>query len=95
MLGTRAHGKTRVYRYYSCYRRTRYDSAACGAQRIDADAIEHAVIGALASFYRQQHAPIADSIAATQASHAAAEDGRRGELAATEHQLAKCRVFVQ
>ncbi len=33
MLGTSAHGKTRVYRYYSCYRRTRYDSATCGGQR--------------------------------------------------------------
>jgi site-specific DNA recombinase len=39
MLGTRAHGKTRIYRYYSCYRRTRYDTTTCGAQRIDADAI--------------------------------------------------------
>ena len=47
MLGTRAHGKTSVYRYYSCYRRTRYDTTACGGQRVDADAIEHAVTGAL------------------------------------------------
>lgn len=89
MLGTRAHGKTRVYRYYSCYRRTRYDTSTCGAQRIDADAIEDAVTGALASFYRGQHALIADAIAAAQASHAAANEGRRAELAATEHELAR------
>jgi hypothetical protein len=50
-LGARAHG-TRVYRYYSCYRRSRYDTAACGGQRIDAHAIEAAVTSALVGFYR-------------------------------------------
>jgi site-specific DNA recombinase len=94
MLGTRAHGKTRVYRYYSCYRRTRYDTSTCGAQRIDADAIEDAVTGALASFYRDQHALIADAIAAAQASHAAADEGRRAELAATEHELARTGAAI-
>ncbi len=89
MLGTRAHGKTRVYRYYSCYRRTRYDTSTCGGQRIDADAIEDAVTGTLASFYRGQHALIADAIAAAQAGHDAADEGRRAELAATEHELAR------
>jgi len=84
MLGTRAHGKTRIYRYYTCYRRTRYDTTACGGQRIDADAIEHAVTSALAGFYRHQHHLIADAIAAAQASPTADHDARRGELAATE-----------
>ncbi len=94
MLGTRAHGKTRIYRYYSCYRRTRYDSTTCGGQRVDADAIEQAVIGALADFYRHQHDLIADAIAAAQASHAADRDARRGELAATEHELARTGTAI-
>jgi hypothetical protein len=85
MIGTRAHGKTLVYRYYSCYWRTRYDTIACGSQRIDADSIEQAVTGALASFYRHQHALITEAISAAQASHAAAHDGRRAELSAIEH----------
>jgi site-specific DNA recombinase len=89
MLGTRAHGKTRVYRYYTCYRRTRYDTTACGGQRIDADAIEHAVTDALISFYRSQHDLIDDAIAAARAHHAAANQGRSAELAATEHELAR------
>jgi site-specific DNA recombinase len=89
MLGTRAHGKTKTYRYYSCYRRTRYDTAVCGGQRIDADAIEHAVTDALISFYRSQHDLIGDAIAAARASHAAAHQGRSAELAATEHELAR------
>jgi site-specific DNA recombinase len=73
MLGTRAHGKTKTYRYYSCYRRTRYDTEVCGGQRIDADAIEQAITGALTSFYRHQHDLIADAIAAARASHAAGQ----------------------
>ncbi|HUB41204.1 MAG TPA: recombinase family protein [Streptosporangiaceae bacterium] len=89
MLGTSAHGKTRVYRYYSCYRRTRYDTSTCGAQRIDANAIDSAVIGALAGFYRSQHALIAGAIAAAQVGHDEADKGRRAELAATEHGLAR------
>ena len=55
MLSTRAHGKTKTYRYYCCFRRTRYDTAACGGQRIDADAIEQAVTSALVGFYGDQH----------------------------------------
>jgi site-specific DNA recombinase len=94
MLGTRAHGKTKTYRYYSCYRRTRYDTEVCGGQRIDADAIEHAVTGALADLYRHQHDLIADAIAAAQHSHAADQDGRRGELAAAEHELARTGAAI-
>jgi site-specific DNA recombinase len=89
MLGTRAHGKTKTYRYYSCYRRTRYDTEVCGGQRIGADAIEHAVTAALISFYRSQHDLIGDAIAAARASHAAAHRGGSAELAATEHELAR------
>jgi len=94
MLGTRAHGKTRIYRYYSCYRRTRYDAAACGGQRIDADAIEHAVTGALAGFYRHQHSLIADAITCAQASHAAAHESRHAERATTEHELARTGAAI-
>jgi site-specific DNA recombinase len=89
MLGTRAHGKTRVYRYYSCYRRARYDSATCGASRLDADAIEQAVTAALAAFYRDQRELIADAITAAQASHTSQGEIRRAELTATERELAR------
>jgi site-specific DNA recombinase len=89
MLGTRAHGKSRIYRYYTCYRRTRYDTTVCGGQRIDADAIEHAVTGALIGFYRGQHDLIADAIAKAQADHAARHRTGRAELAVTERDLAR------
>ena len=77
MIGTRAHGRSRVYRYYTCFTRVRYDSQRCSASRLDADIVERAVIAALASFYRDQHDLIAEAISAAQASHAAAQDERR------------------
>jgi Recombinase zinc beta ribbon domain len=50
MIGIRAHGRSRVYRYYTCFTRVRYDTGRCHASRLDA--AEHAVITALADFYR-------------------------------------------
>jgi site-specific DNA recombinase len=47
MIGTRAHGRSRVYRYYTCFTRLRYDTARCAASRLDADALEDAVIAAI------------------------------------------------
>jgi site-specific DNA recombinase len=77
MIGTRAHGRSRVYRYYTCFTRIRYDTARCPAARLDADAVEHAIITGLAGFYRDQHDLIADAIAQAHASHAAAQNGHR------------------
>ncbi len=94
MIGTRAHGRSRVYRYYTCFTRLRYDTARCPASRLDADAVEDAVIAALTGFYREQHTLIADAIAMAQATHAASAAGGRAELAATEHQLAKTSAAI-
>ncbi len=52
------------------------------------------MIGALASFYRDQHDLIADAITAAQASYAAEQDGRRAELAAAEHDLARTSAAI-
>jgi site-specific DNA recombinase len=94
MLGTRAHGKTKTYRYYSCYRRTRYDTTACTGRRIDARRHRAAVTGALADLFRHQHDLIADAITAAWAAHAADQDARRGELAVTEHELARTGAAI-
>jgi hypothetical protein len=94
MIGTRAHGRTRVYRYYTCFTRARYDSGHCNASRLDADAIEDAVLAALVGFYRDQHDLIADAITAAQANHAAGQHYRRAELAATERDLARTGAAI-
>jgi site-specific DNA recombinase len=89
MIGTRAHGRSRVYRYYTCFTRIRYDISRCAASRMDADAVEEAVIAALAGFYRHQHDLIADAIAQALASHATSADEKRAELAGAEHELGR------
>ncbi len=94
MIGTRAHGRSRVYRYYTCFTRARYDAARCNASRLDADVVEHAVITALAGFYRDQHNLITDAITAAQASHAATKEGHRAELAAAQHELARAGAAI-
>jgi site-specific DNA recombinase len=94
MIGTRAHGRSRIYRYYTCFTRARYDSARCHASRLDADAVEQAAITALAGFYRDQHDLSGEAIAAAQASNAAAQDGRRAELATTEHDFARAGAAI-
>ena len=52
------------------------------------------MIGALASFYRDQHDLIAEAITSAQASYAAVQDGRRAELAAAEHDLARTSAAI-
>jgi site-specific DNA recombinase len=94
MIGTRAHGRSRAYRYYTCFTRARYDTARCAASRLDADATEHAVLAALAGFYRDQHDLIADAITAAQASHAAGQDCYRAELAAADRELARTGAAI-
>ena len=65
MLGTCATGRTRTYRYYTCYARARYDTTACDAPRLDADAVDTAVLNALTTFYRTQGGLIADAVEQT------------------------------
>ncbi len=89
MIGTRAHGRTRIYRYYTCFTRARYDTTRCTAPRIDADAAEHAILTSLAAFYRDQHELITDAITRAHADHADSEHEREQQLSAVSRELAK------
>ena len=94
MIGTRAHGKTKIYRYYTCFNRSRYDTDKCDATRINADAIEPAVLDALSNFYRDHYRLIADAVIRAQAQHLAGEDNQRAELASVEAELNKTNQSI-
>src|SRR5690606_37370569 len=94
MIGTRAHGKTKIYRYYTCFNRSRYDTDKCDATRINADAIEPAVLDALSCFYRNHYRLIADAVIRAQAQHLAGEDNQRAELATVEAELTKTNQAI-
>jgi site-specific DNA recombinase len=53
-LGTNATGRSRTYRYYTCFTRSRYGVDHCDAPRIDADALDNLVLNALREFYTNQ-----------------------------------------
>ncbi|WP_330252907.1 recombinase family protein [Nocardia sp. NBC_00565] len=88
MIGTRAHGKTKVYRYYTCHTRNRYDSTRCDGYRLNADYVETAVLDALARFYRDHHTLIADAVTEAQRQHHAGHDAHHAELAAIHTKIA-------
>jgi site-specific DNA recombinase len=71
MIGTRATGRNRTYRYYTCWNLARYDASKCDMSRLNGDAVDAAVLDALASFYRTRHDLIADAIAHEQKQHRA------------------------
>ena len=89
MIGTRATGRNRTYRYYTCFTRARYDSDACDAPRLDADAADHAVLDALSRFYRDHADLITAAVDRHRAAHSAANGDRVAELAATDTELAR------
>ncbi|WP_239394232.1 recombinase family protein [Frankia sp. CiP3] len=87
LLGTRATGRTHTYRYYTCFTRNRYNRDQCDAPRLDADAVDTAVLTALASFYRDHQQLIADAVASAQLCHRNARSDRTDELTAIETEL--------
>lgn len=87
MIGTRAHGKTKVYRYYTCHTRNRYDRTRCNSYRLNADEVETAVLDALARFYRDHHALIADAVTDAQHQHHSGQNAQQAELAATKAKI--------
>ena len=89
MIGTRATGRHRTYRYYTCFTLARYNASKCDFTRLNADALDTAVLDALASFYHTQHKLISDAITAAQAHYQAAHTDRHAELAAVQAELTK------
>ncbi|GAB2738533.1 hypothetical protein GCM10027174_09730 [Salinifilum aidingensis] len=66
MVGTRSTGKTKTYRYYTCSTRARYSTEACNADRLAADALEHAVLQSLTRIYRDQRHLLHDAVTTAQ-----------------------------
>ncbi len=89
MIGTRATGRNRTYRYYTCWNLARYDASKCDFKRLNADAVDAAVLDALAGFYRTRHDLIADAIAHQPQQHRAAHADRNAELATVENEITK------
>jgi site-specific DNA recombinase len=89
IIGTRATGKTKTYRYYTCWNRNRYGTAKCDYPRLNADALDAAILEAAAGFYRSQGALIAEAVQDAAARHDAQHGHNTAELDRVHTDLAK------
>ncbi len=92
--GTAAHGRSATYRYYTCFSRQRYGTRTCDADRLPADALDAAVLGALLKTYGQSD--LFDRAVRAAAAHA--NDGRDlhvAELAAVEAKIDKAEASIE
>ncbi|WP_072792690.1 zinc ribbon domain-containing protein [Ferrithrix thermotolerans] len=93
-VGAAAHGKRHRYRYYVCWTAQRYGKAACGAERICADALEDAVLAALVDLYSDP-ALITRAMLAHQDAATLTVRQHHDELAATDAELTKTEAAVE
>ncbi|WP_092787164.1 recombinase family protein, partial [Actinokineospora terrae] len=93
-IGTRATGRTKTYRYYTCWTRSRYGTDACPSPRLDADQIDSTLLDSMATFFRTQHDLMADAVAAAQRDHASNFDTRQDELDTVNAELAKTNAKI-
>jgi Recombinase zinc beta ribbon domain/SecD/SecF GG Motif len=92
-VGTAAHGKAGIYRYYTCYARQRHGTARCDQERIPADPLEEAIVAEVLAALDDGEL---FAEAARRARHAweAAHPGRQAELAGVDAALAERRAAV-
>ncbi len=89
MIGTRATGRNKTYRYYTCFNLARYNASKCDFTRLNADAVDTAILEALAGFYRHHHTLITDAITNAQHQHQTAHADRHAELTTIDTELIK------
>lgn len=85
-VGTSAYGRSRTYRYYTCFSRIRYGSRGCDAPRLPADETDLAVFNVLLDLYRITDL-VADAVRAEQQLRAYQYQANRAELSAMEHEI--------
>jgi site-specific DNA recombinase len=92
-VGTAAHGKAGVYRYYTCFARQRHGTARCDQDRIPADPLEDAIVAEVL-------AALGDGELFAEAARRAkqvwevAHPGRQAELAGAADALAERRAAI-
>jgi site-specific DNA recombinase len=93
-LGTNATGRSRVYRYYTCATRSKYGVQHCPAPRIDADALDEAILHTMASFCTRGADLLSEAITAVRDDHRKIRAAHHDELAVVTGQLAAKEAAV-
>src|SRR5262249_18262483 len=93
-VGTNAVGRSRTYRYYTCWTRSRYGVDHCAAPRIDADALDRMVLDVVRDFYTNCLDEARQALAAVRSQHQQARAGQQRDLSAIEEELAAKEAIV-
>ncbi|MGC4895468.1 recombinase family protein [Micromonospora sp. DT31] len=94
-IGTSANGRTRRYRYYTCFTRTRYGKhATCDAPRLPADDLDNAILKALHDFYATAEPVLTAMIERAHTQRASTTDDRSAELTALAHQITTTEAAI-
>jgi site-specific DNA recombinase len=93
-VGTSARGKTRRYRYYTCFSRTRYGTAGCPAGRIDADALDTAVLTAIAHTFTSRTDLLTHVVTRARQHHHDSHAHRHAQLTTVEAEIASARAAI-
>jgi site-specific DNA recombinase len=91
LIGTAATGRTKTYRYYTCWSRARYGTDTCNGHRMNADTLDQAIFDALARFYRDHTNLIKQAITHAATAHL---DQQRDELTAIEKELTRAHSAI-
>jgi site-specific DNA recombinase len=92
-VGTAAHGKAGIYRYYTCYVRQRHGTARCDQERIPADPLEEAIVAEVLAALDDGEL-FAEAARRARQAWKAAHPGRQAELAGVDAALAERRAAV-
>ena len=86
-IGTAATGRSKTYRYYTCFSRNRYGGAGCQGVRLAADQADEAVLHALHDFYTRADTWLTEAVAAAQQEFHEAHADRHAEVDAVAAQI--------
>jgi site-specific DNA recombinase len=93
-IGTAARGRSRTYRYYTCFSRNRYGGAGCSGVRLAADATDAAVLQALVDFYASADTILTQVIDAAQQEFRDTHSDRHAELDTLTVQITQAEAAV-
>ena len=93
-VGTSATGRTRTYRYYTCFSRARNGPHGCPAPRLPADETDAAVLQALCDFYAHSTSLIHDAVTQAQQRHRDGHASQRAQHTAILAQIKQKKAAI-
>jgi site-specific DNA recombinase len=95
MIGTAANGRSKRYRYYSCFARVRYGNQECSTPRLSADELDRAVLASMRDYYANRTDLIANAVDEARQVYTAGHAERIKERDMIDAELVKANTAVE